>query len=267
MTLDGHEPSDESKGDLVDNQYECLSFDKDILSWLDNCIRMPELEQIYSVREILIQFRDVIRKLTRVQRGKSEMEIKEMIEKSYDNMVAAMKIVHILPDIKVDKMRMVFDAIKLYMESYEYEECIESYYKESEDFYKKDKKTWPSLNYVIPIKEERLKGKLILRFEIEEHFYFGVCAWSGKDNYSIKKELAADTYVKDYLTPKNMDVECNSVWYWWQYLNKNNNVNFRRCGSEYLELFDPAKFDDYMKIVYCVIDEVVKDKIFSKTSK
>jgi len=261
LTIEGHEPSNESKGDLLDCQYECLSFEKDILGWLDNCIRMPELEQIYSVREVLIQFRDVIRKLARVQRGKCEMEIKEVIEKSYENMVAAMEIVHMLPDIKADKMRMVFDAIKAYMESYEYEECIEAYCKESEEFYKKDKKTWPSINYVIPVREECLKRKLILRFEIEERLYFGVCAWSGTDNYSIRKELGADVYVKDYLTPKNMNVECNHIWYWWQYLNKNNNANFRRCGSEYLELFDSDKFDEYMKTVYSVIDEAVKDII------
>lgn len=260
LTLDGHEPSDDSKGDLLDSQYMCLSFGNEILGWLDNCIRMQEIEQIYSVREILIQFRDIIRNLTSMYGEKYEMEIKEMIEQSYDNVVAAMQIAKVLPDVKVDKMREVFGAIKQHMELLGYKDCTDGYIEESEIFYKKGRKSWPSINYIIPIEDEMLQGKLVLRFEIEERLYFGICPWSGKDNYSVSKTDEVGKYVEEKLTPKNERVENKSnSWYWWQYLNKENDVNYRYCNSEYVRLFDSEGFANYMETVYSGIDEVLKN--------
>ena len=46
LTLDGHEPSQESLNGLRLGQYQCISFEKDITAWLDACIGAKQLEQI-----------------------------------------------------------------------------------------------------------------------------------------------------------------------------------------------------------------------------
>ena len=259
LTLDGHEPSEKSKGKLSEGDYICLSFDEDIIRWLNNCVKMQEIEQIYSVREIIIQFRNSINELTCIHREKYEMAIKDMIEESYDNVVAAMQIAKVLSDVKADKMREIFRRIDKYIKELGFNlECIEDFEEKAGIFYSKNKKNWPSLNYVIPVENDKFKGKFVLRFEIEERLYFGVCNWSGKDNYSVKHSEDKKIYVKEKLTPKKQDIKDNDIWYWWRYLNEDRNVNFRYCNSGYEKLFDSEVMEDYMKSVYELIDETIK---------
>lgn len=59
LTLDGHEASDQSRGDIV---YTSLSYRNDILSWVDHCIRYASTMPL--IRETLIQYRALIKKLT-----------------------------------------------------------------------------------------------------------------------------------------------------------------------------------------------------------
>lgn len=254
LTLDGHDPSEESKGTLSTGQYLCISFGQDILKWLEASISAEEIEQIYSVRELLVQFRNVIRDLTSKSGGKLAMEIKDKIMSSHNNLVAAMEIASVLPDIKADKMREVFSAIKQYMGNKGYSDCIESYYDQAGQYYANNKNTWPELIYIIPVKNENLEGKLALVFEIEEHIYFGVCP------YNEKKSTDMEDYVRNWLVPEDTKLGSkSSVWYWWKYLNENNEVNFRNCNQEYLRLFDEAGFKEFMNTVFSTIDSVVDD--------
>ncbi len=62
-----------------EGDYKCISFERHIMNWITRCINSTELEQIYPVREILIQFRDAIKMLTGKEKGKINMEIKEKI--------------------------------------------------------------------------------------------------------------------------------------------------------------------------------------------
>lgn len=264
LTLDGHEPSKESKGILTKEQYEKLSFRKEILCWLDNCILMEEIEQIYSVREILIQFRDVIRRLTGANKEKYEMEIKNIIFDSQTNMEAAMQIAKVLPDVKTDMMLKVFSSINKYIcDNYDSiidkEKSYESYVNEVKEYYRKEKKTWPSINYIISVDDENINGKLALRFEIDERLYFGICPWTGTSNNGIDKTTTAKDYVDEKLTPTSvLDRSMNKYWYWWAYLNRENDVNFWYCNSEYIKLYDSKGFEEYMAPVYATIDEMMK---------
>ncbi len=254
LTLHGHEPGSESKGKLSSEQYQCISFEQDILNWLGAIISAEEIEQIYSVRELLVQFRNVIRDLTSKRGGKLAMEIKDKIMSSHDNLVAAMEIASVLPDIKADKMREVFSAIKQHMDNKGYSSCMEAYYDQAGKYYKDNKNTWPGLIYIIPVKDKNLEGKLALVFEIMEHIYFGVCP------HKAKKSTYMEDYVTNWLMPEDIKLGSkSSVWYWWKYLNENNEVNFRNCNQEYLRLFDEAGFKEYMNTVFSTIDSVVDD--------
>lgn len=260
LTLDGHKPSDDSKGTLDKSQIECIAFSDEILKWLDECIVAEEISQIYSVRELLIQFRSVIRDLTGMQKGKRRMEIKEKIESSYDNVMAAVQIANTLPDIKADKMKEVFRCIKEHMEKYKELEISEDWDNEIDTYYGSKKKTWPGLSYKIPVEDSILKGKLRLRFEVEESLYFGICPQTPKAKIS-----EAGQYVQEKLTPpcldgKNLDkVHSDSdSWYWWAYVHKDNPVNYWCENNNYWKLFDETYFDEYMNEIYTTIDSVAK---------
>ncbi len=254
LTLDGHEPSDESKMTLKENQYECIAFSEEILNWLDDCVKATELEQIYPVRETIIQFRTVIRDLTGMQKGKLRMEIKDRIGSTYDNVMAAVQIANALPEIKADKMKEVFRCISDHMSNLGYEELPGHWEKEIDTYYGVRKKTWPGLSYEIPVQDPKLKGKLCLRFELEERLYFGICPTIAK-----AKTPEAANYIRENLTPSCLDSKETEAWYWWAYLHKDNSANYWHENDEYWKLFDESGFDEYMDEVYSTIDLVVKE--------
>lgn len=252
LTLDGHEPSDKSKMTLKENQYECVAFSKEILNWLDDCIRAVEIEQIYPVRETIIQFRAVIRDLTGMQKGKLRMEIKDRIGSSYENVVAAVQIANTLSDVKTDKMRQVFEGIKLHMSQLGYSNPLDSYESDVESYYRSKKRVWPGLSYEIPVADNSVKRKIKLRFEIEERLYFGICPISKAEKV---KEVAK--YIDSYLRPKTLESKVSDCWYWWAYLHDNNAVNYLSGNEEYLKLFDETGFQEYMDDIYKTIDSVI----------
>ena len=262
LTRYGHEPSNESKMSLSNTQYECISFSEDILNWLDDSIGLEEILQIYSIKEILIQFRRIIRDLTGAQKGKLRMEIKKEIESSYDNIIAAVHIANSLPLIKADKMKEVFECIKKHMTGLGLKESIDYFVKEADSYYEPGRKssTWPSVNYVIPVESDTLKSKIVLRFEIDHRLYFGVAPWYGANNWSGKKTSEAKEYVATRLTPADANVEKEtSNWFWWRYLDDANPANYREENEEYLKLYDSATYQEYMNNVYATIDAVIRD--------
>ena len=261
LTLDGHEPSKESKCDLSEAQYVCLSFSDEILKWLDDCIRSEEILQVYSVKEVLIQFRTVIRDLTGIQKGKLGMEIKEKIEISSENMIAAVQIAGTLPLIKTEKIKNVFDSIKSHMEKLGYKECLDHYINESSMYYDGRKSsTYPSINYVIPVDSDLLNGKIVLRFEIDHRLFFGVAPWNGENNWNCEKNLEAKEYVDKKLIPSKVNVKKEtSNWYWWKYLDEETPINYRCENEEYYKLYDPDFYQNYLDRVFSIIDSSVKD--------
>ena len=63
------------------------------------------------------------------------MEIKEKIESSYDNVMAAVQIANTLSDVKADKMKEVFRCIKDYMSNLGYKELPGSWENEIDTYY------------------------------------------------------------------------------------------------------------------------------------
>jgi hypothetical protein len=94
LTLDGHEPSDDSKADAGKDDYVCLSFKDDILPWLEACLRDAETEKTVPIRENLKQLIAAIQSLCEEQSEEAEMEdaIFKLVTQSDDTVRAALKI-------------------------------------------------------------------------------------------------------------------------------------------------------------------------------
>lgn len=110
LTLDGSEPSSESLGELTLDKVTCISYAKHIISWLNVCIEKSASLSI--IRETLIQYRNIIKKLTNQCSSKDkEMEINDILLVSEDNFNSAKQISNVmesiykLPDNVVTKLR------------------------------------------------------------------------------------------------------------------------------------------------------------------
>ena len=80
LTLDGREPSSESVRNVPKNNIQLISFRKEIIAWLNACLETETIQNIASVREVIIQLIDVLREITGQKEVDMAMEIKELIK-------------------------------------------------------------------------------------------------------------------------------------------------------------------------------------------
>lgn len=260
LTPDGHEPSDSSKNGLKDAQIQCISFAKEIIDWLTTCIKADALEQIYPVREILIQFREILKQLTGREVGKVEMEIMNQISSSRDNFEAAEKVANVLAAVKAEKMIEIFDYIKHYMDQQGYSKYLvhEAYRDEANQYYENQKLSWPSLNYCVPAAESEIGDKIALRFEIGTQLYFGIVPWDSVEKKNWKPESRegdTETYVFEHLMPVKVEDSNNKHWYWMKYIAEE--IDFWTCNDAYKELYDRQAFQETIDRVLAEIADTL----------
>lgn len=263
LTLDGHEPDESSKGSLTDEQLKCISFEKHILCWIEECIKLQDLEHLYNIREVLMQFRDVIRKLTGQEEKEIKMEIVSIVTASPENYHAAKLVADTMPRIQADKMCEVFKAIEKHMEERGFDNCYANYEERAKSFYENNKKTWPCLNYIIEPNTPEITQKFCFRFEIEWKLYFGVCNWdeATKENVSgVATNKQNVEYVQKKLTPSEQTKESSS-WYWWRYAMPDRTLDFKNCDETYDSLYSKSGFEDVMKTIFDNLDPIL-DEIF-----
>lgn len=260
LTLDGHEPSANSKGNLTDGQIECISFRDNIISWLEDCLQQPEVLKIIQVSGILKQLLMVVRRLTGQEGSGVMSEIAKEISVSKDSYRAGRAIEFALQQVRMDMMKKVFNAVEKHIESLDKRIAlkeIKTYEKKNlvEEYYTKNKNSWPAVDYVF---EYENMGPYSLRFEFGWNFYFGITDWDADNQWN--KEIAekgSREIIKNSLTPKESDGS-SEKWHWWKYCF-DKECNFRSCDGEYENLFDKAEFKEKMDIAFKRIDAVLKE--------
>lgn len=256
LTLDGHEPSYNSKNGLKDTQIQCISFAEEIINWLTTCIKADALEQIYPVREILMQFREILKQLAGKEEGKVEMEVMNQVSSSRGNFEAAEKIANVLAAVKAEKMIEIFDAIKNHMDKLGYSKHLvhEEYRDEAIRYYEKNSFTWPSLNYNVPSASPEIGAKIVLRFEIGSQLYFGIAPWDPiikKNSNPESRDGVIEKYVRDHLMPVACDGSKSKYWYWQRFMAED--IDFRSCNNAYKELYDRQAFQETIERVLAEI--------------
>ena len=82
LTLDGSSPSKKSRGDLSEDRVKCLSYSMDIINWLEECMKLKEVQRVSPVREIVFQYRDLLKQLTGQSTNRREsMELTKLLIK------------------------------------------------------------------------------------------------------------------------------------------------------------------------------------------
>lgn len=83
LTLHGEDPSEDSLGDLPRDEVKCISYESDVLDWLDDCIK--EVARVPQIREILAHYQALLRKLTGKSVGELIMDLKELLRNKQGN--------------------------------------------------------------------------------------------------------------------------------------------------------------------------------------
>ena len=78
LTLHGDEPDPQSLGSVASGTVESVSYADHVLPWLSDCIK--EVATVPQVREILVHYQTLVRKLTGKSTGELVMDLSEVLE-------------------------------------------------------------------------------------------------------------------------------------------------------------------------------------------
>lgn len=109
LTLDGKEPSDNSKGKLtVGMEYICISYKYEILEWLENCIK--EMVNKPIIRETLNQYLFLIKSIT--NQSNNDKMSDEILEIMLKNIGGSFEIYKNYPKLKITLFNSFIEKIK-----------------------------------------------------------------------------------------------------------------------------------------------------------
>lgn len=240
LTLDGHSPDPDSiKG--LNKEINLISYDKEILCWIDTCI--SQSEKYPAIKEILKQYEGVVKKLTNnSMEDKFKMELVELLM-SEDNFKTALKINIVVNDAKLKIMKNFWEQLeKLLSTLMENKNCTltkYNYYKNSIDDYYKPRKKILSLTYLV--KEVTEDINLYFTIEINWKLYYGFFLGKNQENSSkiirdINNRKVATEYCDDILKLNDSFHDKKSTsWLGWRYVydkEVGNKYNFMEFDSD-----------------------------------
>lgn len=263
LTLTGTEPSEDSVKGLpsgVKENIRIISYKDDIITWIENCIK--EVSQVPIIRETLVQYESLLKKIT--DKGEKTMteEIKNMVLSNKDYLDMVYKLTDVLVKIKQELQLKFWEkleerlssSLKFQLEknltypNYHYSKnLIEKFYTNSRNnkFY--------GLMYFIKSLENR--GKLYLRIEVSENLYFGFRMIDNTGNNITNKK---DDYLEKELL--NLKFTRTDWWLGWKYLYsselQNQLINFKELDNNLANILrDDKKLE---KLVIEIEEEILK---------
>lgn len=228
LTLDGNEPNKESTEGLTKEIKEkiiTISYKENIVEWLNDCIK--EVTEVPIIRETLIQYRSLLKKITGKEDKKMIKEIEKLVLSNNEYLKMIYKIDYtLLREIKIDLQFKFWEkleeklneiAIKKKMKLENRLEYPNLHY--SIDLIKNySKKKFFGLMYFI--KEIENRGKLYLRIEVEDRIYYGfrIIDNNGESNFNM---------IDDYLEKefKELNFTRTNWWLGFKYISNFENIN------------------------------------------
>lgn len=245
LTKYGSKPSDKSLGKLNIQGVYCISFQKDILQWLQYCAALPELSA--PVQEILLQLIDAIKQFTN-QLGDDVMhDIESLVSASKEHMKSALLIQEGITQSKIQLMTKLFRAIERKINFSG--SAFPRYEEEVKAYYQKRNHIIPKIEYVY--KENAIEGHhIILSIEIDHRLYA---------KFYVQDEALplTDDLVRIHM-PHMVKICAQNPSYTWHYLplfvGNNPTINFYKANlkDDYIQLFDDVYFDQFVE--ECVTD-------------
>lgn len=169
LTLFGCDASEYSTGNS-DIDYKCISFESDILSWINKCIRAGVTPVLPGIRETLVQYSKLLEKITNQLNEGVEMEIKDLLLKE-NNLNIAQEIAKAIPYCRAElEYRFWKGLYNIYNEKLE--ELGFDYV--DDDFFKDEKS---DIEEIVEIRKKK-NGDLFFEYKVYEceknNLYFGI---------------------------------------------------------------------------------------------
>lgn len=198
LTRNGYRPSEYSvtgiDGDkLDDGVIRCISFEKDILSWLERTKHIATERMV----PFIDQFAGAIQDFINTEDEEYKMKLTEKIIKNSENLRTSLEIANTVNYAKVELMRTLFSEFERQMEPLldKYNLSVETKskwfhyeYQATEEFYSHNESTYPGLNYVISSVDLGDGLSLWLRIEIDYRLFGSLCVF----DYSSKSNTGYD---------------------------------------------------------------------------
>ena len=276
LTLYGSMPSDKScsrqdGGDIIPITWEGVG------KWLNEFI---DGNDDNNFKFCVSQFCNAIEMFTAHEKEVAAM--KEII-KNVNDYESAVFISTYLDEVKADKMRELFEDVekrinnKLLEQSDVFLKEIVlwgGYEEEAKNYYKKNKKTFPAITYLVDkskLKKEYQEALgnfyLAIRIEIEDNLYVGLCCPRLDDGYD---SLTINIGPQDKEQIQNLSKFISSYngkdkwWLCWEYvLIDNDKLNFKASGHDSViaKLFDESEKKEIINEICKVFFEVFYNKV------
>lgn len=248
LTRFGNCPSEQSAKGLTPTengyeQVECLSFSSNILHWLTDCVSLPTTLRLSPIREIMLQLMSVIRKFTNQIEGEKELEIKNILMKSPDNIRSAIAIQNSLESAQKQLMKQLFQAIEervgrpKILNEYDY-----SYhdFQKINVFYQRTK-TYPGINYLYR-SNVYPNIDIWVRIEIDDDIFIGYCC---PVNGKAGAQPLRNEELRNLL---HIEPKTDNWWAYWECLpNDSCCPNFKYPNESFIQLFDKAEFERFVE--------------------
>ena len=205
LTLDGREPSTDSKRDLTSGDYKCISYSTDILAWLEEC--QNSVKDIPVIYEAIGQYIVLIKNLTNQSIYKQmSQEIIKTIFGSQENIMAALEIVKTWnsKETKEYARELFWQYLKRQLEKRFKEKDI----KQSDRNKGKDK-----LYGFDVLLFETGEVKFYWRVEAEFNVYSGIVAKNKEDEYITSKDFTEyQRSLEEQFKSWNTNSDCFLFW-------------------------------------------------------
>lgn len=230
LTIEGRKPAPNSASE----KEICISFEKNIHEWLEECLTYPEIEYAVSVREIMRQFLKTIERFTNQMKEDKKMELAELITRYPENFKTAFELRDALPSA-VEAMRKKFlESVCRLLKTFGYE-CERLYYA-------------PGLrDCALTYRYDKLPDTVVCLGSSQHDTYVSYL-FTVRDKAKFVNFLAGlEEYHGDDCSDK-----FGGNFFGWEYCRMNNGVspNFYPDdpNEAMIELCDDEKFHDFVKL-------------------
>ena len=194
LTIDGRLPAkDSTKG--MTSQYDInniilgyeeitpISWD-DIINWLDLCLELPGIIEITPISSVILQFKEILCKITGKMMGGIIVDIVNRIILSPENMKSAVNIANALPAARSEVMRLFFSELKQLFENNNYTVHEEDKYTA---FYQSRRQVYPCLTIEMKKMAKNIIAALFIEVDVCLYYGFSIMEWNSIGEIEFKK--------------------------------------------------------------------------------
>ena len=244
LTLDGHMPSEKSLAALDPKNVKSISFKKEILEWLTECLKLPETVRMAPIREVLLQFVEILRNLTNKSEGKMENEVLKLIMESKENFKNAEIIMNAVKEAECKMYDWYFKALdkricEKYPELNIWTEELDEEYDRNGIFY--------------PVRTLKEGHMLCLEIACDSLMYAG---------FTICDSNEVDIEWKDYISQEELITgkwQSTDILIAWKYISCDVEEcpDFRNHNEAFYNLLNQNEFEQFIEESMKTIEELM----------